>query len=128
MAAGGDKKKTMELVSKAADSIAEGDIVERSERATPFFLFGVRSIKRYPTVMHLEYKILFTMLLILAKVAVRWTREFEKFAKLLPKKELWKSSLAAKKIRFLNFIISINYPDRAGLALFCLVRNRILRF
>ncbi len=38
LAAGGDKKKTIELVSKAADSIAEGDIIERSERATSFFL------------------------------------------------------------------------------------------
>jgi hypothetical protein len=47
MAAGGDKKKTMELVSKAADSIAEGDIIERSERATPFYvLCQIRQVVR----------------------------------------------------------------------------------
>merc|ERR1711892_602702 len=32
-AAGGDKKKLMALVSKAADSIAEGDLVERGIRS-----------------------------------------------------------------------------------------------
>jgi replication factor C subunit 1 len=32
-AAGGDKKKLMELVSKAADSIAQGDLVEKCVRS-----------------------------------------------------------------------------------------------
>merc|ERR1719471_374006 len=33
VAAGGDRKKVMELVSQAADSIAEGDLVERGIRS-----------------------------------------------------------------------------------------------
>ena len=32
-AAGGDKKKLMELVSKAADSMAQGDLVEKAVRS-----------------------------------------------------------------------------------------------
>jgi hypothetical protein len=118
----------MELVSKAADSIAEGDIVERSERAIPFHVqCQIRQVVRECTLNNRKYLLslyiifaskqkIFTRFGIKQKLLPDGSDGLKKFAKLLPLKEMGESSLAAKKYVFSTVIMSINYPDRVGLA------------